>query len=222
MEARQHTSDRHGSHGTPSRSVAGDVKGVRGARTDAGLSCERSAGGEADPVRLESAIADLESVLHDLIVEHEQLLTLAGAQKAAIRQANPSAMGPIIESQNAIVQRIADLEKRRLTIVATLGERLGLAGNGARVDRPTLAWLAGGLPAGVSDRIARIGARLRELLRRLQQENAALREAASALATHMEAVMRQIAGKLSHAGLYGRQGTVETRVQVMSALDVRS
>lgn len=195
------------------------AKPVQGARKDAGFAAPRLT---AATPSLETAVAELETILHELIVEHEQLLTLAGAQKKAIREANAASLGPVIESQNVIVQRVAELEKRRLTLVAGLGERLGLTKSGTPGDRPSLAWLAGGLPTTVGDRIARIGARLRELLKKLQHEHAALREAASSLAMHMEAVMRQVTGKLSHAGIYGRHGTVETRVQVMSTLDLRS
>jgi hypothetical protein len=42
-----------------------------------------------------------------------------------------------------------------------------------------------------------------------------------AVAAHMEGVLRQIAGRLSHAGTYGRGGAVDASVQVVSALDVR-
>ena len=85
--------------------------------------------------------------------------------------------------------------------------------------------------AGTAGRVHTIGRlpqsgtlaeRLRELLARLQREHAALKEASLALAGHMEGLMRQLSKRLSHAGTYGRTGMVESRVQVVSALDLRS
>jgi hypothetical protein len=208
-------------NGARQGSLGAGVRMVQGARTDAGSTAPKIATPSSPATSVEAAAAELETILHELIVEHEQLLTLAAAHKKALREASATSLGPIVESQNMIVQRVAELEKRRLALVASLGERLGLGKTGS-ADRPSLAWLATGLPANVGERLARIGARLRELLKKLQQEHAALRDAAATLATHMEAVMRQVAGRLSHAGVYGRTGTVETRVQVMSALDLRS
>jgi len=175
---------------------------------------------------LDPGIAELETLLRELLVEHEQLLTLAHTQKLAIRRADTAALGSCIHQQNEIVQRVAELEKRRLALTMRLAERLKPAQKSASAsvipDRPTITWLVQSLPVAVRDRIVRAADRLRELLMKLHREHAALKEAAAALATHMEAVIRQVTGRLSHAGTYGRRGTVENRVQIVSTLDLRS
>jgi len=170
------------------------------------------------------SFAELESLLCDLLVEHEQLLTLARAQKTAMAAADSNGLSQCVHQQNIIVQRVAELEKRRLGLVARLSDQFPPTAlmNVHRPDKPTLTWLAESFPAAVRDRVLRVAERLRDLLARIHREHLALREAAATLSTHMEAVIRQVTGRLSHAGTYGRRGTVETRVQVVSSLDLRS
>lgn len=182
-----------------------------------------------DALLLDPGVAELETLLRELLVEHEQLLTVTGMQKEAIAKANTDALACCVHQQNAIVQRVAELEKRRLGLVARLGERLrpaqprgGPASGGIVPDRPTIAWLAQTFPEPTRGRVIAAADRLRELLKRLHREHVALKEATTTLATHMEGVLRQVAGRLSHAGTYGRRGVVETRVQVVSTLDMKS
>lgn len=177
---------------------------------------------------LDPGIAELETLLRELLVEHEQLLTVAEMQKRAIAGANTDALASCVHQQNVIVQRVAELEKRRLGLVARLGERLRPAqarkGGDAGIvpDRPTIAWLAQTFPEPTRGRVIAAADRLRELLVRLHKEHVALKDATTTLATHMEGVLRQVAGRMSHAGTYGRRGIVETRVQVVSTLDMKS
>lgn len=174
-------------------------------------------------------IAELEQLLQGLLKENEALLALAAVHRAAIARADPGALGECVQRQNEVVTRVTELELRRMALVGRLADRMrSLAPAGSdRVsegvpDRPTITWLARTLPEPVRARLVALADRLRDLLARLQREHAALREASATLAAHMDGLMRQLAGKLSHAGTYGRRGTVESPVQVISALDLRS
>jgi hypothetical protein len=171
---------------------------------------------------------ELEGLLKDLLAEHERLLALAGEHRAAIRGADAAALGECVKRQNQAVQRIAELETRRLTLAARMGAAPapGVGGRGvatavAGAERPTVTRLAASLTEPLRGRVMAIASRLREVLERLRKEHAALREAAGVLGAHMDGLMRQITGRLSHAGTYGRRGAVDARVQVVSALDVR-
>lgn len=165
----------------------------------------------------EAAGLELESLLRDLLAEHEQLLTLAGVQRTAITKADAAAMSTCVQQQNAIVQRVAGLERRRLALAARM-----MQGETREPARPTVSQLARSLSSPLRERVMAVTGRLREVMERLHKEHLALKEAAGALAGHMEGVMRQITGRLSHAGTYGRRGAVEARVQVVSALDLRT
>jgi hypothetical protein len=178
-------------------------------------------------------VAELETLLQQLLREHEELLVLAAAHREAISHADPHSLGSCVQRQNEVLQRVAELEKRRLGLMARLAEKMkpltprNSAGGTRRgietlPDRPTVSWIARTLPEPIRSRLVALAERLRELLAHLQREHAALREASNALAAHMEGRMRQLARKLSHAGTYGRKGVVESRVQVVSALDLRS
>lgn len=219
--------------------------GVRATRTDAGshpadvrnpatlasgsVSHPMSPVQSSEPLLLDPGIVELETLLRELLVEHEQLLTVTGMQKRAIAGANTDALASCVHQQNVIVQRVAELEKRRLGLVSRLGERLRPAqskqtarATGIVPDRPTIAWLAQSFPEPTRGRVVAAADRLRGLLKTLHKEHVALKEATTTLATHMEGVLRQVAGRLSHAGTYGRRGIIETRVQVVSTLDMKS
>jgi hypothetical protein len=185
-----------------------------------------SAVAQATAVISDPEVQELERLLEQLLVEHEQLLVLAGSHRAAIAGANPNCLADCVQQQNEVVQRVAELEKRRLGIVARLADKMKPLSAGRAMegvpDKPTVSWIAKALPEPVRTRLVALAERLRELLARLQKEHAALREASTALAAHMEGLMRQLAKRLSHSGTYGRRGIVEAPVQVVSALDLRS
>ncbi len=172
-------------------------------------------------------VAELESLLERLLAEHEQLLGLAAAHREAIKKADPLSLGVCVQKQNEVVQRVGELEKKRLALVIRLAERMKPLGATSKAtdgvpDRPTVSWIARNLAEPVRTRLVALADRLRDLLARLQREHAALKEASTILASHMDGLMRQLAKRLSHAGTYGRRGIVEAKVQVVSALDLRS
>ncbi|MBC7834009.1 MAG: flagellar export chaperone FlgN [Phycisphaerales bacterium] len=166
----------------------------------------------------------LEALLTELLVEHEQLLTLSRSQRAAMSRADSAALQACTLAQSEVFQRIAEIEKRRLIVAAGLADRLGLPAT-LRQDnsvKPTVTWLAGLLPDPFKSRLTALAGRLKELLLVLRREQRAVRDAATALAAHMDGLMKQVGRKLSHAGTYGRSGVVQSPVQVVSALDLRS
>ena len=166
----------------------------------------------------------LESLLEDLIAEHEKLLETTRAHRRAVSAADSGAIGACIREQNEAVQRIAAMEARRTAIVERAGEQ---AGAGA-----TLTAIASRAPGVARERLLALGEKLRGVLTTLHREHEVLRTAASALAAHMDGLMRQIGRTLSHAGTYGRpvqQGAAaagawhgEGHGQVVTALDMTS
>ncbi|MBL0928179.1 MAG: flagellar protein FlgN [Phycisphaerales bacterium] len=167
---------------------------------------------------LSGPAAALEGVLRDLVSEYEQLLELARGRDAAIRRADVRSLAGIVETENAAVQRIAEIEKRRVAVVGSLAERLG---SPDRVGTP-VSWLEARMAEPVRSRIAALAQRLRDLMDGVLAINTRCRQAAEMLSSHMEGLLRAVTARLNHSGTYGRRGLVEAGVQVVSAVDLRS
>lgn len=168
------------------------------------------------------ALDQLETVLRDLLAEHERMLALTTEHRRAISEADIGALRRCMEGQGEIVSSIATLERKRQAIVAGLTGQRPLAAPPIGAPKVTMTTLAKGAPEPVRSRLISVSAALRDLLNRLHGEHLALRQAAETLSAHMEGVMRQVCRTLSHAGTYARSGAIDSSVQVVAALDVRS
>lgn len=167
------------------------------------------------PAPPKATLNELERVLIELRDIHERMVLIAKAHRAAISRADLPAISAIVNQHNDLAQVVAQIERRRATIVAAL---LGTKNAGdVRMSQVIAA-----SPQASRERLSAITASLRDVLTRLHAEQQAIRAAAQTLATHMEGVMRQVYRAVSHAGTYVRSGRVDTGVQVLSAIDVRS
>ena len=92
-------------------------------------------------------VAELETLLQQLLKEHEELLALAAVHREAISTANPHSLGACVQRQNEVLRRVAELEKRRLGLMARLADKMKPlarqhgAGRGTDMlpDRPTVS-----------------------------------------------------------------------------------
>ncbi len=161
-----------------------------------------------------SPYEQLDAVLRQLVIEHEKLLTQAGEYRRAIAQADAAALGASMEVQQTLTQRIVVLERQRQEIVAGL----------TRADPKGVRFadVAARAPEPMRSRLAGVVNALREVLNALHREHIALRQAAETLSMHMEGLLRQVCRGLSHTGTYARRGAMDTSVQVVSSMDIRS
>jgi ribosomal protein L18 len=166
----------------------------------------------------EALASDLEAVLAELDAQVQRLHDIAGQRREAMRHADASKLAALITTENVIVQQVADLEKRRLTAVSRLAERLSLPEKG-QARATTVAQRLGGAAGERIDKRSRV---LRERLDALAALNASLQSAAQHLSSHMEGLLRQAALVLNHAKTYARTGAVTPGPAVVSALDIRS
>lgn len=151
----------------------------------------------------------LDALLSTLIDEHRALLALAHDHRTALGQADARRLQTIVEQTGQVLERIHTIEAERQQLVArpdgrpnTIDELLQVVGE---ADRHRL-----------SDRATT----LRDLIQTVQREHEAVRVASEALATHMKGLMQQVAGRLSHAGTYGRAGRVTPVGTVVSGVDI--
>jgi hypothetical protein len=166
------------------------------------------------PASPEGTFEQLDIVLRQLVTEHEKLLGLAAEHRRAIAQADAAALGVCLGHQQAIVQKITGLERQRQTIVHAL-----IRGGNKNVRMSEVTAHA---PEPMRSRLAGVAAALREILNKLHQEHLALHRAAETLSMHMEGLLRQVCRGLSHTGTYARGGAIDSSVQVVSSMDVRS
>jgi hypothetical protein len=112
------------------------------------------------------------------------------------------------------------MERDRQRAVMAMTHATGGAGSASA--KPTVMQICKCLAAPWRERLLAAADKLREVLNRLHQEHTALRVAAQELSGHMEGLLRQVCRKLSHAGTYGRGGSIDSSVTVVTSLDVRT
>ncbi len=176
-------------------------------------------------------VVALEGLLTALTVQHEKLLGLAERHKAAIATADVLEMHEVIVEQNEAVQKVAELERARAALVAAMGfappasamKTAGKQGVSAASAPPiTLSAIAATLNEPARSRLSGAAMKLRTLIERLGHEQRSIRVAAEAVATHLDAIMGQVAQRLSSSGTYARGGTLDKRGPVASSFDIRS
>ncbi len=151
----------------------------------------------------------MESLLGALIDEHNALLGLAREHRAALTSADAKRLQGVVEQTGQVLGRIQAVESERQRLVARPDGRPGTIDELLRV-----------VDEASRHRLSDRAATLRDLIHTVQREHEAVRAASEALATHMRGLMQQVAGRLSHAGTYGRAGRVEPVGTVVSGVDV--
>ena len=152
----------------------------------------------------------LDSMLGKLEDEHLTLLELAKAHKEALSHASIPELNEITMKTSEVLMRIAQIEDaRRAMIEQDFGSL-------ASLDQ-----LMEHFNTQDQDRIGQRKTRLRELIGRVKEEQAAVQVASENLASHMKGLIKQVSASLSHAGTYSRVGSVSpSHTQVVSSLDL--
>jgi hypothetical protein len=162
---------------------------------------------------------EVESLLDELLAQHEAWRGLQADQRNALRRADGDGVEDVVGRQSAVLQRIADLEERRRAVV----KAACASGAVARADATgpvTLTQIAEALPEPGRGRLLDLAGRLKALLADIDSQNRMLKSATHTLVTHMEGLMRQVARTISHSGTYGRRGYVDSTPTVVSGMDV--
>jgi hypothetical protein len=170
-------------------------------------------------------VQDLREVMRGLLREHEELAALVKEQERAVRSARPAEVQAVTLRQQATLGRIAELETRRATVVSMYAQ--------VRPDlsAPTLTAIAGTLDEPHRGELSALAHTLRTTIEGVRRSQRVVGVALESLAQHMEGLVRQVAQRLSHAGVYSSRGRVEAGAAnhtliggglVTSALDIRS
>lgn len=160
----------------------------------------------------------LESLLASLQLVQRAILDATRAQREAMRRADPLAVQHATASQSRNTSRLSELERERVNLVRE-AEDAGLITRGS--SPITLRSLAAVCPPSIRAALTKEAQSLRTLMEEVARETTSTRAATLTLLAHVEGVMRQVAGRLSHSGTYSRRGVVEAGASVISAVDVR-
>jgi hypothetical protein len=163
-------------------------------------------------------IVRLEELMGELVVTYEQMKTMGEMRLDAIKSADAHRLAACVRQENELVQRVADLEKQRITVVGGIASELG----SPKKHETTIGWIAGRVDGAKSSALSSAAERLRALMGEVMKMNAVAKGAAERLARHMEGLMHEIARGLNHAQVYGRNGRVGATARVVSGLDIKS
>lgn len=160
----------------------------------------------------------LESLLTSLQQVQRSILGATRGQREAMRHADPLGVQHATTDQARNTARLAEIERDRVSLVRE-AEEAGLVVRS--VSPVTLRTLATACPPAARASLLTQAESLRELMEEVARETSSTRAATLTLLAHVEGVMRQVAGRLSHSGTYSRRGVVEAGASVVSAVDVR-
>jgi hypothetical protein len=158
-------------------------------------------------------IADLETVLRELIEEHRKLLKHVEAQQTAMKTLDLQAMDDATRLQEASRLRIIAMDNKRRGLVMQIGKMLRIVGE------PKVGQLAEHFPLR-KQVLLKLRADLRGLLEQLANRNHIAGRVAGAVLGHLNTAMRLLAGAVENAGLYTRRGVPQTvmRIGLMEAV----
>lgn len=147
--------------------------------------------------------AQLEDLLGALTATHEQMLAVALDHRRAISRADAAAVQACVGRQAELAAQVKDLDARRRTVAQALGP-----------GQTSVSALAQTLADPHRSRLLAAAAKLRDVLLKLQRENAVLRTATQSLMAHMDGLIQQVARALSQTRLYSPQGRIDSGTTV--------
>lgn len=158
----------------------------------------------------------LEAVLAQALQRQEQLLSLLERKRLALRSGNDRSMIDLTRLENAAVQTISELEKRRLQLVADLTAAV----LPEAAEPLKMKDLAERLPEPFRGRLLITRGKLIDAMTRVQEQTSVVRRASESLLKHVNGLIRTI-GVVSHGGAaYGQTGRVCHKPARMSSLNV--
>lgn len=159
--------------------------------------------------------------LKRLISLHDELLEVVKAEREAILHADTQAVRACVECKSMLVERLREIELVRLNAVTALFSSSGDAPmSGEQAAEVSLEAITQRFDSPMRAHAIELGRRLSEKVTTLQRQHGVVRLAAESLLSHMQGLMHQVSRKLSHAGTYGRSGTIASHPQVVSGLDM--
>lgn len=171
----------------------------------------------------DSLVGELCAILDAMLAEHRAMTAVVERRRQALRKAKINDLNQCVAEESAIAQRVAVLDQRRETVVATLLPLIGGAPAGAaRGWRPNAEWLAGRIGGKQGERLLFTANALREVIGTLREANASTRDAAETVARHIQGIVRSVEQRLSGSGAYTHRGVVSAPPSALFGVDLTS
>lgn len=163
----------------------------------------------------DNLVERLVGVLREQLEVCERLAALLQAKRAALRAARYPRLTELCELENQAVQRIGELEKQRLTLVAEL--TLAVEPNAPEPMR--LAVLAERLAEPQRGRLLVLRQQLVERMAWIKQETGIVRRATESLVTHMRGLVQTVGALCAGAPVYDQRGAAPVRTLTISTFN---
>ncbi len=162
---------------------------------------------------MSKTLADLETVLKQMLVEHRRLLAQLDLQQAAMKKFDLQGMASASQFQDGSRTRLVSLDGQRRKLAAQLARDLRIPGE------VTLAGLAALHPARAAA-LLQLRRELRETIETIRARTKISSRLAGAVLGHLNTALRIFAGAVQKAGLYTKQGTprLASRIGVMETI----
>lgn len=165
--------------------------------------------------RLEQPLARLETVLRAQAAVQDQMLATLKRKREALASADRAALSETCEQENQQVQALAELEKRRLEMVAELTLLVDAAAAPMRLQE-----LAERLPEPARGRLLVLRQELRQKIETVRREAGVARRTAESLVKHMHGLMQTIGSAVTGVGTYGRGGALPRAASAVSTFNL--
>lgn len=161
-------------------------------------------------------IAQLEQNLHQLLSLHGELLELLKKKRDVLRSSDTQAVIGLCTLEHEKIQKIADLEKQRLQLVAGLT----IALNPQAKEPLRMGEMAEQLNEPARGKLLVLRHQLLEKMKAVHHETGIVRRATEALAKHMHGIVQTIGALSAGVSTYGSRGALpqsNTAVSTFSA-----
>jgi hypothetical protein len=158
-------------------------------------------------------VFELETLLGQLIDEHHKLLVHVDKHQVAMRAFDLKAMDDCARLQEAARIRIANMETKRRGLIVMIARAHRMS------QMPTLPDIAAMYPPSAA-KLLKLREDLKAIIQTVQKRTHVAGRIATAVAGHLNTVVRLLAGAVEKAGLYTKQGVpqVSARIGAMEAV----
>jgi len=161
-------------------------------------------------------LESLEAVLRRQLEHHTRLLKLMEGKRDALRRHQADRLADLCRAEHAVVSKISDDEKRRLTLVA----ELTLAVQPDAQQPLAMVDLAERLAEPDRTRLLLLRQQLREQMQEVQRRTTVVRRATDAVARHMTGLVQGIAAASAGVSTYGMRGARTRPAAAVSTFSV--
>jgi hypothetical protein len=149
---------------------------------------------------MDKLVADLLSLLREMLAGQQRLLQFALARREAMRTFDVERLQSMNDQERAEAQAVQLLDKRRQALVAQFKTLLG-----RNVDA-TVTEIARRVPEPTKSQLLGLAAQLKAVMEQVERNNRINATVSETVVTGLARVLKAVTGLAQHAGMYMRNG----------------